>query len=122
MTKKAENYVRTMASGEERMFVATFGDQIIGFASVAVNGIRAVYVSPDHVRKGIGSQLLGVLEEHAASSQAGVIRLYSSLQAEAFYIKAGYRWLSAVKYPLVGGNFLEAIEMEKQIFGSSGPK
>ncbi len=113
MNKKPEVYAATIELGEEKMFVAETGDELVGFGSMAGSEIRAVYVHPRWVLKGIGRQLLKALEEEAQIRGHSRVHLFSSLQAERFYLSSGFRRLRNVNYELKGGTNLEAIEMEK---------
>src|SRR5687767_2388685 len=68
--KHPDRYRRAMAEGE-RMFVAELqsgtGRVVIGLAGIHGNEVRAVYVHPDHVGRGVGGALLAALEEQARS-------------------------------------------------------
>ncbi len=75
-------------------FVAVADDgSIVGFGelNLKTGEIEAVFVAPEHGRRGIGRRLLQFLEDLAA--QHGLTRLVldASLNAVAFYEQLGYR-------------------------------
>jgi len=77
--------------------------------------IRAFFVHPDWVRRGIGSMILDACE--AAARQAGFTRLEmgSTLTGVALYRARGYVALEALSVPLANGNSLPIVRMAKAI-------
>jgi hypothetical protein len=52
-SRKPENYARAMSSGGESMFVAEFGGRVVGFTSVRVDTLLAMYVGArERTRRG----------------------------------------------------------------------
>ena len=82
-------------------YLAADGASILGFGNLnQENGeIEALYVDPDHVRRGVGIKILQALEKKAVDSGLKLLRITSSLNAVSFYELAGYkpqrqkRWL-----------------------------
>ena len=82
-------------------YVAVEGESIIAFGNLNQESgeIEALYVDPDHVRRGVGIKILKTLENKALDSGLTLLRLTSSLNAVRFYQMAGYkpekqkRWL-----------------------------
>jgi putative acetyltransferase len=71
--------------------VAGFGDLVTDPADVDAEGeVRAVYVHPDHARRGVGAALLAELEGYARGAGLGSLVLSASLNAVGFYERAGY--------------------------------
>lgn len=67
------------------------GGEVCGFGMLAAAGeILLLYVSPEHVGRGVGRDLLRALEERAVDRGLGEIRLDSSLTARGFYARHGY--------------------------------
>lgn len=67
------------------------GGEVCGFGLLAAAGeILLLYVSPEHVGRGVGRDLLRALEERAVDRGLGEIRLDSSLTARGFYARHGY--------------------------------
>ncbi|HTB22894.1 MAG TPA: GNAT family N-acetyltransferase [bacterium] len=110
--KRPESYVQSMSDGES-MFVAIQNGQVVGFGGIRRDEIRAVYVSPDHVLLGAGSLLCGALEAVARGNGFKSVHLSSSIQAEAFYLKMGYKKLADGLFKLNQEVSLEAAKMEK---------
>ena len=52
--------------------------------------IRAMYTHPDHVRKGIGRQILNVSEKAAAGEGFGEIEMAATMAGKPFYERCGY--------------------------------
>lgn len=82
-------------------YVAVEDESIIAFGNLNQESaeIEALYVDPDHVRKGVGIKILNTLENEALDSGLTLLRITSSLNAVRFYQMAGYkpekqkRWL-----------------------------
>jgi putative acetyltransferase len=94
--------------------VAVTGDgEVAGFGELVPDEreIRAVYVHPDHERRGVGSALLAHLEGYARALDCGELTLQSSLNAVAFYERAGWRRTGTGESP--GG--IEVVELRKQL-------
>lgn len=86
---RPQNYIDSMANGEI-MFIAEDNDRINGFASLIDSEVRAVYVSPSAVRKGVGAALLAAVESKAIDAGLKTLELSSSLTAVPFYLSQGY--------------------------------
>ena len=80
------------AISSKTFFVAEESDVIVGFGQLdQENGrVEAMYVSPDHIRRGIGRKILYALESVAQKSDLTVLHLWASLNAIPFYKSAGY--------------------------------
>ena len=88
---RPEKYEEAIRGGE--FFVAEEGGAVVGFAELDRAGgeVAGLYVSPDAGRRGVGRTLLAALEERARAFGLGSLRLTSSLNAVAFYERAGFR-------------------------------
>ena len=87
-------------------------DQIAGVGLLGPDGtIRAVYVHPDHVARGVGSSLLFALEEIARAAGQRVLSLESTATAHDFYRRHGFNDAG----PAVEWNGMRAQPMEKPI-------
>ena len=69
-------------------FVAIIDSQIVGFEEAVPGEVLALFVSPDHVNRGIGT----ILFDHAMkiAIQSEKVSLESTLNAVSFYIKNGF--------------------------------
>jgi ribosomal protein S18 acetylase RimI-like enzyme len=85
----ADDYRRAMTAGGETMFVATYADRVVGFASTKGERLLALYVDPA-LGRGAGSTLLVAAEDHACLSGEKDLRLQATPNAIAFYRKHGY--------------------------------
>src|SRR5262245_59047185 len=72
--RNPESYRKAMASGES-MFVAQVGTRIAGFSAIHENEIRAVYVHPRYVGRGIAKKLLAAVESLAKKKGFKVVTL-----------------------------------------------
>lgn len=65
--------------------------QIMGVGLLGSDGtVRAVYVHPDHTGRGVGSLLLGTLEDIARAEGLPFLRLESTATAHGFYRRHGF--------------------------------
>jgi len=71
------------------LFVAIRDAEMVGFGGAIPGEIWAIYVSPGHVKSGIGSILLSHAMEIALAGKSSVI-LESTLNASKFYEKKGF--------------------------------
>jgi len=81
--------------------------------------IRAFYVDPNYVRRGIGTALLTASENAARNAGFRRAQLTSTLQAVEFYSSFGYRQLCPFYLPLPGGVSLHLVLMEKHLADDS---
>lgn len=74
-------------------FVAVNNGEVVGFSELRVAGheVRAVYVSPKVVGKGVGAMLLAAVENAAKERGLKSLRLSASLNAVGFYKRQGYQ-------------------------------
>jgi putative acetyltransferase len=87
--KRPEDYVRAVAGGE-RIWVAEGAAGLLGFACLAGERVRGLYVSPDAQRRGVGRLLMNELELDAARRGVVTLALNATLNARAFYAARGY--------------------------------
>ncbi|QXH55099.1 GNAT family N-acetyltransferase [Pseudomonas maumuensis] len=75
------------------IFVAVKQHDLLGTASLDGDVVRTVFVAPIHHGAGIGRQLMRAI--HTAAIKAGVtaLRVPSSITAQGFYARLGYRKL-----------------------------
>ena len=77
-----------------QVFVATTQQkEIIGTASLENNMVRSVFVLPDWQRSNIGLMLMNCLEKIAKKQNIHCLTVSSSIAAENFYQKLGYKSL-----------------------------
>ena len=124
--KRPELYARAMEQGEA-MFVAELlppaaggagSATVIGIGTAQGGEVRAVYVHPDHVGRGVGSALLKAVEAHARAEGISVLRLHSTLNARSFYAAYGYQDEGEAVFPLRPGVELPCVKMSKRLAGA----
>lgn len=77
---------------KERMIFCAFeNDILLGTIDFEGNKIGGLYVNPKYLKKGIGKKLLDYLETYSKKKGVKRLMLYSTLTAEKFYIKQGYK-------------------------------
>lgn len=77
--------------GKRKVFVAWLREDIAGTASLEGDVVRSVFVDPAYQGRGIGRQLMEVIQATAASSGIGALRVPSSITAQSFYATLGYQ-------------------------------
>ena len=73
------------------VFVATIGDRLVGTASLDGSVVRTVFVAPDVQARGIGKLLMAEIERIARERNIGSLSVPSSVTAEGFYARLGFR-------------------------------
>jgi predicted N-acetyltransferase YhbS len=78
---------------KQRMFVAILRQQIVGTASLDGTMARSVFVAPNVQGMGIGSRLMVEVEKAAREAGLTTLVVQSSVTAEQFYVKLGFKAL-----------------------------
>jgi N-acetylglutamate synthase-like GNAT family acetyltransferase len=76
---------------QRRVFVATLDHRVVATASLDGDVVRSVFVDPTHQEGGLGRQLMATIESIAIDAKIDVLRVPSSITAEGFYFKLGFR-------------------------------
>ncbi|MBA4362514.1 MAG: GNAT family N-acetyltransferase [Pseudomonas sp.] len=82
--------IRTLLT-QRQVFVAVIDSHIVATASLDRDVVRSVFVDPTQQGRGLGRQLMATIESIAAEAKIEVLRVPSSITAEAFYFKLGFR-------------------------------
>ena len=85
-----------------------------GTLDLATGELVQLYVHPKYARKGIGTLILEELMNMARKAGLGEMHCFSSLNAEAFYISAGFQAGHKCKRQLNGGE-IECVPMRKSL-------
>jgi putative acetyltransferase len=95
--------------------VAASSQRVIGFSELdrELGEVKAVYVDALWSRRGVGRALLAELERAARGHQLTQLQLEASLNAEAFYLAAGYRSVARRTHILSSGDGVPCVEMRK---------
>lgn len=119
-----EALARRIENGVEEAVVACaigaaapVGPSLLGFGSFVPERreLRAVYVRPEHGRRGIGSALLVTLERRARAYGLTGLVMDASINAEAFYRRHGFTALGAGYHVLRSGHRMDCIHMRKAL-------
>jgi GNAT superfamily N-acetyltransferase len=112
---KPEHYAEAIRNKE--FYVAEEDDAVIGFGTLnpGESEIEAVYVSPGVVRRGVGSAILGRLEERARDLGLKSLKMDASLNAVPFYRSAGYEPRKGMKHRLASGVEIGCVLMTKEL-------
>lgn len=112
--RKPESYRKALAAGES-MFVAQVGDRVVGFSVTHEGEIRAVYVHPQYVGRGIGKKLLSAVESSAKRRGFKTATISSSLTAHCFYLSQGYKTVKRAEFRFRDGTSIPCIRMKKSL-------
>ncbi|MCU4743917.1 GNAT family N-acetyltransferase [Halobacteria archaeon AArc-m2/3/4] len=87
-------------------------DEIAGFGWVDLEAgeVTAVYVHPDHARRGVGGTILEHLETAAREAGLESLGLTASVNAAPFYERFGYEPVEHVDHD-INGEILECVRM-----------
>jgi putative acetyltransferase len=112
-----EHMRRAVAKGEEVFIVAEDASGMIGFGSIVptLEELRAVYVHPRAGRRGVGSRILSHLEQLALERGVRQLRMDASINAEAFYKRAGYEVVERDVHRLSSGHEMACVKMRKNL-------
>lgn len=77
--------------------------------------IRAIFVHPDHARKGLGSLVLKSAEEAAAAEGFRDLEMGATLTGYPVYLKYGYTEIERHYAPIGDGLSIEIVKMRKSL-------
>lgn len=112
---RADKYAEAIERYE--FFVAEEDGEVVGFGELGPEAgeIQGLYVSPDVGGRGVGWKLLCTLEETARAHGLGSLRLTASLNAVAFYERAGYSPAGELTKTLAPGVERASVRMFKAL-------
>lgn len=76
---------------QRQVYVAVVDQHIVATASLDRDVVRSVFVDPQFQGGGIGRQLMAVIHSAAISAGLDALHVPSSITAEGFYARLGYR-------------------------------
>jgi putative acetyltransferase len=112
--KSPGKYRKAMAAGEV-FYVADVAGRVVGFSALLGDEVRAVYLHPDHVGRGLGRKLLEALEAEARARGVAELRLTSTLTSLRFYEACGYTKGDLHDHPVTGGVTLPCVHFTKRL-------
>src|SRR5687768_16703105 len=112
---RPEKYAGAIEANE--FFVAEERGEVVGFAELdpAAAEVQGLYVSPAAGRRGVGRDLLRTLEERARAFGLESLGLTSSLNAVAFYERAGFEARERLVKTLGPGVERASVRMSKRL-------
>jgi putative acetyltransferase len=113
-----------VTKGEELFLVAQDASGVVGFGSIVPSAqeLRAVYVHPKAGRRGVGARILAELERLAIDCDVSQLQMAASINAEAFYRRAGYEIVERGVHRLGGGVEMACVRMKKHLTDTRPPK
>ena len=88
---------------------------LVGTGAILGDHIMAVFVHPDHQRRGIGTALMGDLEEAARAAGRRRVHLDVSLPSRPFYESRGYTSMESRSIDVGDGERLDYWTAEKSL-------
>jgi GNAT superfamily N-acetyltransferase len=104
-----KRYLAPIGRGD--LFVVEDEGRMVGFGEAVSGRIVAVYVDPASVHRGVGTAIMDRALVIARRGHKGPIRLESTLNAEAFYGRFGFRVVKRLAVQRNGTN-VPAVMME----------
>lgn len=104
------SYRKTLYGGDHQIQSASAAKLDPAFDAAKV---RAIFVHPDHARKGLGSAILKAAEEAAGEAGFRRFEMGSTLAGVPLYTLKGYRETSRLIVPVADGQAIEVVRMEK---------
>jgi len=99
----------------DRLYVATLDEIVVGTGTIDCDTGRldAIFVRPELVRRGIGSQIVSFLEQLGRAAGLTQLTLDSTLNAAPFYRSCGFSGDETSSYRSPQGIDLDCIPMAK---------
>jgi putative acetyltransferase len=116
ISDEAVDRVAAASPGQIRL-VAEIGSEIVGIGEIVpnLNELRACYVMPKAARQGVGTALVGELEQIARELGLAHLQLDASLTSEPFYLNLGYKVRERGEHLLWSGLNMACVKMEKHL-------
>lgn len=105
------------AAVEDCFLVATVDNRVVatGMLNLGTGKIDAIFVHPDFMKRGIGSAMVGHLEELARYERLAKLELDSTLNAAGFYRTLGFVGEAVARFPSKRGLVLDCVPMVKDL-------
>ena len=87
----------------------------MGFSVLFGHEVKAVYLHPDSVRRGIGRRLLEAVEAEPRANGVPDLKLTSTLTSVHFYESCGYTKGDLHEHPVTGGVTLPCVHFSKRL-------
>lgn len=114
MGERTADYYEDMIA-KNRTVVAEADGEIIGFVDADPGEVTRLFILPKSAGRGVGKRLLQIGLETASKDHPGPIKLESTLNAQPFYERHGFRAVGKGQFSHgIGGNPIEIVVMELQ--------
>jgi len=116
-------YVKAMEGGEVFFIATGYIDSepaVLGFSTHRVDDAQdgtSVYVRGGAARRGIGTTLLRLAEQHALAHGATSIQIQASLAGVEFYTANGFEEIGRGEALLTSGRSMPCVFMRKRLTG-----
>lgn len=117
-----QGYVDHMATGEIFLVAETPADGVVAFCSRQDDEVKALYVAPAWVGRGVGTALLALAEAAIAEAGHAKVRIGASLTGESFYTARGYVVVGRHLWTTRGGLAIASVDMERPLPGPGGKR
>jgi GNAT superfamily N-acetyltransferase len=74
-----------------RAFVAIADGRVVGTGSLSGQTVSSVFVHPEYQRRGVATKLMDAIESAAIAQSVQTLRVQSSVTAQAFYARKGFK-------------------------------
>lgn len=109
--RTAETYEALIAKGQ--MVVAEQGGKIVGFVDSEPGEVTRLFLLAGAAGSGLGKRLLEIGIQNARLDHEGPIKVESTVNAEGFYRRHGFRTIERGYFSHgVGGDPIEIVHME----------
>lgn len=95
-------------------FVAVYGKKVVGYGDLEKDEMKRLHIIPEFQRKGIGTKLINEIEKFAIKEKIPKLILESTINAEKFYKKCGFKKVETKNCEYDGETF-KLILMEKKL-------
>lgn len=96
------------------VFLAEENGEILGFVDADPGEVTRLFLLPEAAGRGLGKRLLMLGIETAAKGHSGPITVESTLNAQGFYARNGFKTIKKGHFSHgVGGNPIEIVLMER---------
>ena len=75
---------------ELEIWVAEAGEKVVGWGAIRGDRLEGLYTNPEFASRGIGTELLCLLERLMKGRSIPAVRAEASSNAEGFYLRRGY--------------------------------
>lgn len=109
--RKAAFYEDLIAQGQ--VVVAEYKGKIMGFVDAEPGEVTRLFLLPGVAGSGLGAKLLAIGIENARKGHTGPIKVESTINAEGFYRRHGFRTVERGYFSHgLGGDPIEIVHME----------